>query len=114
MSATRSTTISQASSALQHDALLSGVEAVVRIPVLQHRLDDAAGRKIATVISGYPGSPLGTVDLALDRQRALLDEHHITHVPGVNEELAAATVWGTQQSAIMTTSPYDGVIGMWY
>jgi indolepyruvate ferredoxin oxidoreductase len=106
--------VREARSARKQDTLLTGVEAVVRIPVFQHRLDKAAGLKTATVISGYPGSPLGTVDLALGRQRRLLEEHHVSHVPGVNEELAAATVWGTQQRHLMGGSEYDGVVGMWY
>ncbi len=100
--------------AVAADSLLTGIEAIVQIPVFQHRLDAAAGLRTATVMSGYPGSPLGTLDLALERQRALLEEYDVTHVPGVNEELAASTVWGTQQAPLMGGSPFDGVMGIWY
>jgi indolepyruvate ferredoxin oxidoreductase len=98
----------------RHDVLLSGVDAIVQIPIVQHRLDAAEGLRTATVISGYPGSPLGTLDLALNRQGSALAENDITHVPGVNEELAAATVWGSQQRSIMTASEFAGVVGIWY
>ena len=95
-------------------AVLSGIDAVVQIPVLQHRADAAAGLRTAALLSGYPGSPLGTVDLALERQAQALAALDITHVPGLNEELAATIVWGTQQGSLMADSPFDGVVGIWY
>jgi indolepyruvate ferredoxin oxidoreductase len=104
----------QTGEAVRHDVLLSGVEAIVQIPMVQHRLDAVAGLRTATVVSGYPGSPLGTLDLALGRHATALGEHEVTHVPGVNEELAAATVWGSQQRSIMSASEFDGVVGIWY
>jgi indolepyruvate ferredoxin oxidoreductase len=94
--------------------LLSGVEALVRIPIEQHLADSRAGLRTATLISGYPGSPLGTVDLTLERDHKRMAEHDVTHVPGVNEELAAATVWGSQQTRLMADSEFDGVVGLWY
>ncbi|MDE0516570.1 MAG: hypothetical protein OXH43_09550, partial [Acidimicrobiaceae bacterium] len=69
--------------------LLTGIQAVVRLPVDQHRADAARGLHTATFISGYQGSPLGTVDLTIERNKALLDAHDVVWVPGVNEELAA-------------------------
>ncbi len=88
----------------------SGVELIVRLPELQQAIDRAAGLRTSCVVSGYPGSPLGGVDLALARRRA----DGIEHVPGVNEELAAAVVWGSQQRNLMDLGPDEGVIGMWY
>jgi indolepyruvate ferredoxin oxidoreductase len=95
-------------------SLLSGIEAVVQIPLLQHALDARAGLRTATVISGYPGSPLGTLDLALERQRRRLEASAVTHVPGLNEELAATIVWGSQQKTLMPSTAIDGVVGIWY
>ena len=68
---------------------LTGIQALVRLPMEQMRRDRAAGLNTAAFISGYEGSPLGGYDLALNRVRPLLDEHRIHFVPGVNEDLAA-------------------------
>jgi indolepyruvate ferredoxin oxidoreductase len=108
------TDLPQADATARSPALLSGVEAIVRIPLEQHRMDAAVGLRVAAVVSGYPGSPLGTVDLALERQRSELDANDVRHVPGVNEELAATVVWGSQQRSLMAGAEVDGVIGMWY
>ncbi|HVU74861.1 MAG TPA: indolepyruvate ferredoxin oxidoreductase family protein [Mycobacteriales bacterium] len=95
--------------------LLSGVDALVQLLLLRQHLDEREGLTTGTMVSGYPGSPLGTLDLALEREQANLEAHRILHRPGVNEELAAATVWGSQMGA---TIPYaagvDGVAGVWY
>ncbi|OHV39227.1 indolepyruvate ferredoxin oxidoreductase [Pseudofrankia sp. EUN1h] len=80
-------------------ALLSGVEALARLLVVRAELDARAGLTTATMVSGYPGSPLGTFDLTIERSAALLAEHRVRHRPGLNEELAAATVWGSQMGA---------------
>lgn len=93
---------------------LSGVQALVRLPLMQRRRDLAAGLNTAGFISGYRGSPLGTYDMALWQARDLLEKHHIKFEPGVNEDLAATAVWGSQQANLHPGPKYDGVFGMWY
>src|SRR5437762_3433006 len=75
---------------------MTGVQALVWLPLEQARRDRTAGLRTGTLISGYPGSPLGGYDLALAQARPFFDELGIRFVPGVNEELAAASVWGSQ------------------
>ena len=94
--------------------LMSGIDALVRIAVEQRRIDQAAGLRTATLFSGYPGSPLGGVDLTLERMRPFLQELEISHVPAVNEELAASAVWGTQMQTALGASQWDGIVGIWY
>ena len=94
--------------------LLTGVQALVRLPIDQHRADAARGLRTATFISGYQGSPLGTVDLTIERNMALLEAHDVVWVPGVNEELAATAVWGSQEPLLGPLARHDGVVGMWY
>jgi indolepyruvate ferredoxin oxidoreductase len=93
---------------------LSGVEALVRLLVVRRELDLSRGLDTAAMISGYPGSPLGGVDLVLEGQRELLTRHRILHQPGVNEELALATAWGSQMGASVAYAGVDGVVGAWY
>ena len=93
---------------------LTGVQALVRLPLVQRRLDVANGLNTATFISGYPGSPLGGYDLELQRRKAMLAEQHIVHNMGVNEELAATSVMGSQLAQQLPDPKYDGVIGLWY
>ena len=93
---------------------LTGIDALVRLPLLQHEIDTAAGLKTGGFISGYRGSPLGGLDQALWAAKKHLDSHNIQFNPGVNEELAATSVWGSQQLGIISDSDYDGVYGMWY
>ncbi len=95
-------------------ALLTGVQALVRVIFDQIRADRAAGRRTAAFVSGYQGSPLGTFDLTLARTGALLGEYDVTLLPGVNEDIAATSVWGSQQDHIAPLARHDGVIGMWY
>ena len=95
-------------------AYMSGTQALVRLPLLQRQRDLAAGLNTAGFISGYRGSPLGGYDQALEKAKAHLDKHHITFMPGVNEELAATAVWGTQQANLKPGAKYDGVFGIWY
>lgn len=93
---------------------LSGIQALVRLPLMQARRDAAAGLNTAGFISGYRGSPLGGLDQQLWRARALLDESKVRFQPGLNEELAATSVWGSQQVGLHPGARYDGVFGMWY
>src|SRR4051794_7736202 len=93
---------------------LTGVQALVRLPLVQRRADLAQGLNTATFISGYPGSPLGGYDLELQRRRKMLAEHHIVHNMGVNEELAATSVMGSQLTQQLPDPRYDGVVGLWY
>jgi len=93
---------------------LTGVQALVRLPMLQQERDAAAGLRTAGFISGYRGSPLGTYDMALWEARELLERHHVHFEPGVNEDLAATAVWGSQQAGLLPKPRYDGVFGIWY
>jgi len=94
--------------------LLSGVQALARIPIDQLRLDKAAGRNTAAFLSGYPGSPLGGFDLEVSRALALVPDLRIVHQPAVNEELGATSVMGSQLAATRPDVRYDGIVGIWY
>ncbi len=94
--------------------ILSGVDALVRLLVVRRQIDRRAGLNTATMVSGYPGSPLGGLDLAIENATELLGEHAVVHRPGLNEELAAATVWGSQMGAAIEYAGVDGVAGAWY
>ncbi|GGC63175.1 indolepyruvate ferredoxin oxidoreductase [Chelatococcus reniformis] len=93
---------------------LSGIQALVRLPMLQRQRDLAAGLNTAGFISGYRGSPLGMYDNALWQAKKLLKAEHIHFEPGLNEDLAATAVWGSQQVGLFSGARYDGVFGMWY
>jgi indolepyruvate ferredoxin oxidoreductase len=93
---------------------LSGIQALVRLPLDQHRADRRRGVRTATLISGYRGSPLGGLDLTLERHRDLLREHHVVFLSGVNEDLGATAVYGSQLANLFPRAKYDGVLGMWY
>ncbi len=93
---------------------LTGTQALVRLILTQRRRDGAAGLNTAGYVSGYRGSPLGGLDRELWRVDALLDQHNIRFQPGVNEDLAATALWGTQQSGLFPGARYDGVFGLWY
>jgi indolepyruvate ferredoxin oxidoreductase len=102
--------------ALDHGrAFMSGVQALVRLPMLQRQRDALGGLNTAGFISGYRGSPLGGYDQALWAAKKHLAENHIVFQPGVNEELGATAVWGTQQLDLYPKEKkYDGVFGIWY
>ena len=93
---------------------LNGIQALVRLPMLQRQRDLAAGLNTAGFISGYRGSPLGTYDMALWQAKSLLEQHQIRFEPGINEDLAATAVWGSQQVNLLEGGRYDGVFGIWY
>ena len=100
--------------ARQGSALLSGIQALARLPIDQRRLDIRAGRNTAGFVSGYRGSPLGGLDRELWRQSKLLDELGVVFQPGINEDLAATAVWGTQQVGLFPGAKHEGVFGLWY
>jgi indolepyruvate ferredoxin oxidoreductase len=94
--------------------LITGIQALVRVLLDQIRADRRRSLRTAAFVSGYPGSPLGGFDQTLERNAALLAEHHVRWVPGVNEDLAATAVWGSQQDNLAPLREHDGIIGMWY
>ena len=98
----------------QGEIYLSGIQALVRLPMDQHRADRRAGLRTATFITGYRGSPLGGLDLTLERLPDLLKDYHIHFVSGVNEDLAATAVFGSQMVGLLPGAKYDGVLGIWY
>jgi indolepyruvate ferredoxin oxidoreductase len=93
---------------------LSGSQALVRLPMMQRSRDLANGHNTAGFISGYTGSPLGGYDTALKAAKHDLDAHHIVFQPGINEELGATAVWGSQQTDLFGEARYDGVFALWY
>ncbi len=93
---------------------ISGTQAVVRLPMMQRQRDARAGLNTAGLISGYRGSPLGGYDIALWQAKPFLEQHHIRFEPGLNEDIAATAVWGTQQTHMFGRARYDGVFGIWY
>jgi indolepyruvate ferredoxin oxidoreductase len=97
-------------------AFMSGVQALVKLPMLQRQRDAMQGKNTAGFISGYRGSPLGSYDQALWKAKSYLQAQNIVFQPGVNEELAATALWGTQQLGFAPpgSNKFDGVFGIWY
>ncbi|MDD9870988.1 MAG: indolepyruvate ferredoxin oxidoreductase family protein, partial [Gammaproteobacteria bacterium] len=93
---------------------VTGIQALVRLPMLQFDLDCDAGLRTAGYISGYRGSPLGGLDIQLNKAREHLEPRGIVFSPGVNEDLAATALWGAQQAEVDGEGRYHGVFGMWY
>ncbi len=93
---------------------LTGTQALVRLPMMQRQRDARAGLNTGAYISGYRGSPLGGLDQQLWQARQFLKNNHIHFQPGVNEDLAATAIWGSQQGNLFGDSAYDGVFAMWY
>ncbi|MEZ5709831.1 MAG: indolepyruvate ferredoxin oxidoreductase family protein [Blastomonas sp.] len=93
---------------------LSGSQALVRLPLMQRQRDLAAGLNTAGFISGYTGSPLGGYDTALKAAQSHLDVHHIVFRPGLNEEMGATAISGSQQTDLFGEASYDGVFALWY
>ena len=93
---------------------LTGTQALIRLPMMQRQRDLRDGLNTAGFISGYRGSPLCVYDLNLWRAKPFLDANHIRFQPGINEELAATAVWGSQQTNLFEGARYDGVFSIWY
>jgi indolepyruvate ferredoxin oxidoreductase len=94
--------------------VLNGIQALVRLPVDQHRADQRRNLNTGTLIAGYRGSPVGGLDSALERESTLMNQHNIHFIPAVNEELAATAIMGSQTANLLPNPKYDGVLGMWY
>jgi indolepyruvate ferredoxin oxidoreductase len=94
--------------------VLTGIQALVRLPLLRRQLDAALGWNTAGYISGYRGSPLGGYDKELAKQAARLAAANIVFNPGLNEDLAATAIWGTQQVPLSPGARHEGVFGIWY
>lgn len=93
---------------------MTGTQALIRLPMMQRQRDLAAGLNTAGFITGYRGSPLGSVDQTAAKAKKFLDAHHVRFQPGVNEDLAATSIWGTQQVNLFPGAKYDGVFSIWY
>lgn len=94
--------------------LLSGTQALLRVALMQRARDAAAGHNTAGYVSGYRGSPLGAVDATFEKAGALLETAQIRFQAGLNEDLAATAIWGTQQAELRGEGLYEGVFGLWY
>lgn len=94
--------------------VLTGIQALVRLPLLRRQADASLGWNTAGYISGYRGSPLGGYDRELERQAERLKASHIVVQTGLNEDLAATAIWGSQQLGLASGARYDGVFGIWY
>ncbi|MDF2462886.1 MAG: indolepyruvate ferredoxin oxidoreductase [Ramlibacter sp.] len=95
-------------------AFLSGIQALVRLPMVQRRMDRSLGLNTAGLVSGYRGSPLGAYDQQLWKAAAALKAHDIVFQPGLNEDLAATALWGAQMHRAFGPTKVDGVFGIWY
>ena len=93
---------------------LTGTQALVRLPMLQRQRDQANSLNTGCYISGYRGSPLGGFDQQLWQAKPFLDRNHIVFQPGVNEDMAATALWGSQQLNLGPNSKHDGIFGIWY
>ncbi len=98
----------------KRQVLLNGTQALVRLMLMQRARDAATGLDTAGLVSGYRGSPLGAVDTTMSRARRMLDAAQVTFQPGLNEDLAATAIWGSQQAELRGEGRYDGVFGLWY
>ena len=112
--ALKTVSLSDKYTAIEGTVFLSGIQALVRLCIVQRLRDDRAGINTAGFVSGYRGSPLGGLDEAFWKAKKHLDPHQITFVPGVNEDLAATAVWGSQQVDLLGPAKYQGVFGLWY
>ncbi len=93
---------------------MTGMQALVRLPIQQRKRDTAAGLNTGGYISGYRGSPVGTYDMALWQAEAVLKAHNVYFQPGLNEDLAATATWGAQMVGLYPGAKVDGVFSIWY
>lgn len=98
----------------KHHVLLNGTQALVRLMLAQRVRDQNAGLNTAGYVTGYRGSPLGAVDMQMRRAAKELGAHHVVFEEGLNEDLAATAIWGTQQAELRGEGKYQGVFGLWY
>ncbi|MGI9350254.1 MAG: indolepyruvate ferredoxin oxidoreductase family protein [Rhizobiaceae bacterium] len=112
--AARQITLEDKYTATEGKVFMNGTQALVRLPMVQMRRDKEAGLHTGAFISGYRGSPIGAYDFALQNAKKHLDKHGVVFQPGVNEDLAATAVWGTQQLHTSPGANKDGVVGFWY
>ncbi len=94
--------------------ILTGTQAVVRLALMQHARDQQAGLNTAGYVTGYRGSPIAGLEGAFERARSLIEKRNIRFHPGLNEDLAATAIWGSQQAELRGEGKYDGVFGIWY
>ena len=94
--------------------LLNGTQALVRLMLMQKARDKVAGLNTGGYVTGYRGSPLGAVDLQMQLASKELKAAEVIFEPGLNEDLAATALWGTQQAELRGEGRYDGVFGLWY
>lgn len=93
---------------------LTGTQAIVRLTLMQRERDRLAGFNTAGYVTGYRGSPVGGLDQTFWRAKAACERYHVKFQPGLNEDLAATALWGTQQAELRGEGKYDGVFGIWY
>jgi indolepyruvate ferredoxin oxidoreductase len=98
----------------QERVFVTGFQALIRLMLMQKERDRRAGLNTAGYVSGYRGSPLAGLDTQFLRAKPFLDRYDIVFQPGINEDLAATALWGTQQAELRGEGKYDGVFGMWY
>jgi len=98
----------------QSRVFVTGYQALIRACLMQQERDRLAGLNTAGYVSGYRGSPLGGLDQQFMRAKSALDRHNVLFQSGLNEDLAATAIWGTQQAELRGEGKYDGVFGMWY
>jgi len=98
----------------KRQVLLNGTQALVRLMLMQKARDEAAGLNTAGYVTGYRGSPLGAVDMQMERAEKQLEQADVTFQRGLNEDLAATALWGSQQAELRGEGAYDGVFGLWY
>jgi indolepyruvate ferredoxin oxidoreductase len=110
----RSVTLNDKYTVTDGRIFITGTQALVRLPIMQHMRDLSAGLDTACYISGYRGSPLGAYDQQLWAAGNHLKDHNIVFQSGVNEDIAATAVWGTQQMGLHGKPKYAGVFGIWY
>ncbi|WP_300375835.1 indolepyruvate ferredoxin oxidoreductase family protein [Henriciella sp.] len=110
----REVTLNDKYDLVEGHAYMTGIQALVRLPLDQKRLDMAAGHNTAGFISGYRGSPLGGYDQQLRAAQKWLDKHDIEFWEGLNEDLGATAVWGSQQLGLFPGAQRDGLFGIWY